>query len=114
MNLFLARNKLRAYDLLLRYDFLSFLVITKLKQTQVDVLCTAVETRVANWPRSFVPPFCNGTKARGQFYARRPDGQHDICHSSALRGSRGCVPKRKLHGWAWEIFPKKSADAKGV
>ena len=54
-NLFLARNRLRAYDLVLRYDFLSFFVVTKLKKTQVDVLCTAVETRAANWLLSFMP-----------------------------------------------------------
>jgi len=35
------------------------------KQTQVDVLCTAVETRAANWLLSFVPLLNNGIKLRG-------------------------------------------------
>ena len=103
LNLFLARNKLRAYDLLLRYDFLSFLVITKLKQTQVDVLCTAVETRATNWLLSFMPLYGTAQNSEANFMrAVRP--AHMTFAGAVLSGELGVCRKRKLHG-ELEIFP---------
>ena len=49
-----------------RYDSLPF-CHDEFQQTQVDVLCTAVETRAANWPRSFVPPLLTAQNSEANF-----------------------------------------------
>ena len=66
-------------------------------------MCTAVETRAANWPRSFVPLILTAQNSEANFMrAVRP--AHMTFAGAVLSGELGVCRKRKLHG-ELEIFP---------
>lgn len=77
----------------------------EVQQTQVDVLCTAVETRAAKLASELCAAVLNGAKLRGQFYARRPDGPTRHLPVQCSQVIQGCVGSASFAG-ELEIFQK--------